>query len=631
MTSRRLSLILTTSLAALLLGAGLAHAQEAPAEDAPIVVPVDPPSDPAVVPDPAETPDPTAIDEEDGGPEHGGPELPMPEEPVAPAIPAVWSPVPKEAGGDSAYGLYLAGRVALAAGEGSEGADFLARAQALTPEQPSVTEQTFIAALMSGDMDVAGRTAPTDASAAPLFVETGKLVRAVQAFAANDARGAYAQLREPIGQPHTGAVLLLKPWVAAAAGDWRTAQAEPPEDLDVVSRAFARANRALLLEMRGRVAEAETELKALADQPGAGALFKVPYGEFLERRGRRAEAQAVYEAAIAAGQNDVPTNQALRRARDGGRAPAAPTLKTGAALALTTAAAQASVARSNEVAVVYLRLALNLDRDPEAQYRLGQTLSRAGLTGPAQQVLEEIGPRDTLLYAAARLQLGLAAEAAKDPETALARLREAAAAAPEDTVVARVLASQLLSMKRFEDTLAILNAPLLNTAEQDSDVRFMRGAAYEALGRIEEAEAELWAALQAQPNNASVQNYLGYLWVDHGTRIEQGAELIARAHASEPDDGNIQDSVGWAQYRQGRYEEAVTTLEAAVAKLPANPEINDHLGDAYWQVGRRREAGFQWRRVLTLDPDAEQRAAAERKLAEGLPEERTGPAAGAQP
>ena len=155
----------------------------------------------------------------------------------------------------------------------------------------------------------------------------------------------------------------------------------------------------------------------------------------------------------------------------------------------------------------------------------------------------------------------------------------------------------------------------------------MRGAAYESLGRIEEAEAELWAALQAQPNNPTVQNYLGYLWVDRGLRVDQGAELIARAHAADPEDGNIQDSVGWAQYRQGRYEEAVETLEAAVAKLPANPEINAHLGDAYWRVGRQREAGFQWRRVLTLDPDPAQRAEVERKLAEGLDAAQ----AGAQP
>jgi Flp pilus assembly protein TadD len=159
---------------------------------------------------------------------------------------------------------------------------------------------------------------------------------------------------------------------------------------------------------------------------------------------------------------------------------------------------------------------------------------------------------------------------------------------------------------------------VLDTENQAANVRFMRGAVYESMGRVPEAEAQLWAALQAQPDEPDYLNYLGYLWVDSGTRVAEGAEMIARAHEADPQNGNIQDSLGWAQYRQGQYETAVETLELAVAKEPANAEINDHLGDAYWRVGRRREAGFQWNRVLTLEPDDERRAEVERKLAEGL-------------
>src|SRR5690606_41908220 len=86
------------------------------------------------------------------------------------------------------------------------------------------------------------------------------------------------------------------------------------------------------------------------------------------------------------------------------------------------------------------------------------------------------------------------------------------------------------------------------------------------------------------PDNPVLLNHLGYFWVDSGRRVEQGAEMIARAFAAEPLNANIQDSLGWAQYRRGQYETAVETLEQAVAKQPANAEINDHLGDAYWQV-----------------------------------------------
>ncbi|UQV19867.1 tetratricopeptide repeat protein [Brevundimonas albigilva] len=94
--------------------------------------------------------------------------------------------------------------------------------------------------------------------------------------------------------------------------------------------------------------------------------------------------------------------------------------------------------------------------------------------------------------------------------------------------------------------------------------------------------------------------------------------MIQRALALEPENGNIQDSLGWAQYRQGDYSAAVDSLEQAIDKEPANAEINDHLGDAYWRVGRRREAEWMWKRVLVLEPDDARRAEVERKIEQGL-------------
>jgi hypothetical protein len=60
---------------------------------------------------------------------------------------------------------------------------------------------------------------------------------------------------------------------------------------------------------------------------------------------------------------------------------------------------------------------------------------------------------------------------------------------------------------------------------------------------------------------------------------------------------------------------------------PGDPEINDHLGDAYWRVGRRIEARFQWDRVLTLEPSEEIRARVEAKLTSGLDPSPSPPAA----
>ena len=539
--------------------------------------------------------------------------------PTIEAIPRVWAPAPRDEDGRTAYGLYLSGRSALSRGEAGTGADYLGAVQHLTPEQPAVRDQAFTAALLAGDLDVAARITPDPTTATPIIVEAAALVTVVQAFVHGDARAANEGLKaRPVLMPHARAAALITPWIAAAAGDWETALAEPNPTGDPLAVVFGRYHHAQLLEHRRRFDEAEAELRELAFDPRAAPFFRPGYGEFLERRGKRAEALAFYESTIASGAQDPTILAAKARVEARGRPPELQGYRDGAARALILAARQASAENANELAVVYLRLALNLRPDPSTRYLLGQTLANAHLEGTARAVMGQISPDDGPLYASAQIAIGVSLAAEQRLDEALVAFQAARDAAPNDPRAASITAGQLLQLNRYDEALELLNGPLLDTEGQSADVRFMRGAAYESLGRIPEAEAQLWAALQAEPEEPSYLNYLGYLWVDSGTRVAEGAEMIARAHAAAPDDGNIQDSLGWAQYRQGQYETAVETLEQAVAKLPANAEINDHLGDAYWRGGRRREAGFQWNRVLTLDPDAERRAEVERKLVEGL-------------
>ena len=92
--------------------------------------------------------------------------------------------------------------------------------------------------------------------------------------------------------------------------------------------------------------------------------------------------------------------------------------------------------------------------------------------------------------------------------------------------------------------------------------------------------------------------------------------MIQRAVELRPHSGAIIDSLGWAYYRLGDYDQALTHLERAVELEPADPTLNDHLGDVYWQLGRRIEARFQWRRALSYEPDNP--APIEAKLQHGL-------------
>jgi cellulose synthase operon protein C len=63
------------------------------------------------------------------------------------------------------------------------------------------------------------------------------------------------------------------------------------------------------------------------------------------------------------------------------------------------------------------------------------------------------------------------------------------------------------------------------------------------------------------------------------------------------------DTVGWAQYHQGDFNAAVTTLEGAQAKLPTLGSIRYHLGMSYIATGQAEKASEQLKAALQLEPD----------------------------
>ena len=536
-----------------------------------------------------------------------------------PAIPAIWAPAPFAADGQSAYGLYLSGRIASLRGDRATGAELLARSQSLTPEQPQLGGEAFLASLFSGDIDAVVRLAPFVADN-PLFAGAGRLAAVVQTLRDGDGEGALTLMRsEPFPDPYGPVSAYLLPAIAAAGGDWDAALAPVEVPTTETAGLVLRDQRAQLLEHRRRFAEAEAEYKALLAIPDGARLFRVHYGAFLERRGRRDEALAEYAAALTGESSDPRALVAGRRARRGERPPVAPAAPQIASDALAFAAMETSQVEVHELSAIYLNLAAALHPDDAITLRLAQSLAAANQDAAARAAYVRVGAANPIIYASAQLGLGLSLQGEERHDEALEAFIRADAAAPDQIMVSRMLANQYFNLERYEEALAILDRPTVNTAEQSADVRFDRGRTLERLGRIEEAEAELWTALQMAPEEPALLNHLGYLWVDSRRRVDQGAEMIARAFAADPRNANIQDSLGWAQYRRGHYEVAVETLEQAVAKQPANAEINDHLGDAYWQVGRRREAGWQWNRVLTLEPEPERRAEVEQKLVAGLP------------
>ena len=64
------------------------------------------------------------------------------------------------------------------------------------------------------------------------------------------------------------------------------------------------------------------------------------------------------------------------------------------------------------------------------------------------------------------------------------------------------------------------------------------------------------------------------------------------------------DSMGWVEFRMGRFEKAEEILRRAFAIKP-DPEIAVHLGEVLWVKGREDEAKNLWRSAIGKDPKNE--------------------------
>lgn len=529
-------------------------------------------------------------------------------------------------GGTSAYGLYLAGEAAIDGGSSRDAAAYFGKAVELDPGEDTIRNRAFSSALVAGDVPRAARAAEGLGEGDQPVQALGRLTRAVEALADDRGSQALSLLNEGGGGVHDPAFALVKPWAAAAAGDQALALSSPPGLDNAVNQGVADLGRAELLERAGRLSEAEAIYKARAK--GKNGLFILGYGGFLERRGRKAEATALYGRAIA----DAPDDIGLRTAKvrlAAGRPPAPlPTYRQGAAEAMIAPAAMLLARREGDSGLAYLRLALRLDPSlDEAWVLVGDAMNGAGDAEAARDAYRKVTAKSDQ-YVAARSRLALLAQQAGDREGALRLARETLDADPQDSRALVLYADLLRDDGRFPEAVQVLNRAIATGggSEPGWSLYYVRGVAEERAGDWPAAERDLQQALKLKPDEPQVLNYLGYAWADRGEHLKEALAMLEKAAALEPRSGAIVDSLGWARYRVRQYPDAARDLERAVLLAPADPEVNNHLGDAYWRTGRRLEARFQWQRVLTLDADAKTKAAVQAKLAGGL-----GPDAPARP
>lgn len=522
----------------------------------------------------------------------------------------------------SPSGSFLAGREALADLRTEDAARYFSDAAAGEWDNPILVERSFLAYAANGQIPDSARvarhllelSAPNDLATLILGVEALKDRR--YAAAARD-------LESIGGDTYAGiAGGVLRAWALAA--DNRLDDAN--KVLDGIGQGgledFLLFHRALMADVAGRSADAlELGRKAYEADPYVARIVEA-YTSMLGSAGRFDEAEKVLADYGKQGLSH-PLVEAVKVKIDAKQRPGvfAADAQAGAAELFHSIGVALAREGSADIAAVFLQLGMYLD--PEADVIdlvYAQMLDAAGQHEAANAIYARL-PGNSPLKPMAIVRVAENLDALGDRDEAIRQLGNIVVTNPDDLEALSVLGDLQRGAKKYAEAADTYTKALaVSGGESPADWRFyyVRGIAFERDKQWPKAEEDFKKALSLNPEQPQVLNYLGYSWVDQGINLLPALEMIQKAVAAAPNDGYIIDSLGWAYYRLGRYDDAVVQLEQAVQLRSTDPEINDHLGDAYWRAGRQLEARFQWNIAASVDKEGAVKARVAAKLKDGL-------------
>nr|WP_237212563.1 tetratricopeptide repeat protein [Ruegeria lacuscaerulensis] len=505
---------------------------------------------------------------------------------------------------DSGSGSYLAGRQAIYENDYTAAEKYYAQALRADPENNALLESVVVARLSLGEVK---RALPVAQVIEDLGLPSQAAKMVIVANLVADGELEEFLARDPETQG-VGPLVdgLLQGWAHMGQG----AMTRAMEAFDEVStqdglREFAMYHKALALASVGDFEGAEEEFSA---HSGAVARFSrraaLARAEVLSQLDRNEDALQFLDEVFAAG-SDPSIEGYVARLAAGETLPFTHVQSAQDGMSevfFSVGAALSSEAAQNYV-LLYTRLATFLRTDHVDSILLtAELLDALEQYDLAVEAYRKV-PVDSSDYHAAELGRAEVLSRSGKKDAAAEVLQTLASQNPNLPSVHVALADLQRQQEKYSAAVLSYDKAIeLNEVSSGGNwfLYYARGISHERLKNWELAEADFRRALELNPDQPQVLNYLGYSLVERREKLDEALNMIERAVAARPDSGYIVDSLGWVLFRLGRYDEAVEHMERAVELMPVDPVVNDHLGDVYWAVGRSREAEFQWKRALSF-------------------------------
>jgi tetratricopeptide (TPR) repeat protein len=537
------------------------------------------------------------------------------------AVTMALSTVPM-ARGEGFAGAFLAARSANIANDYVDAAYYYTQAMIAEPGNGYIMQGALFAFVAAGDVPAAEAIARKMA-AEGFDDEYAHTVMITGAFAREDFSAALGLMADPRFEINPLIKQLLSGWALIGMGEAETGM----ETLTAASEneaitAFGLYNKGLALAYAGDLAAADAIFTAGGAYVNRGAVLA--HAQILAALRRPEDALAMMVNGAGSSFTDRESD-ALRARLAAGEAVDFERIRSpqdGAAETFLVLGDALNGDGSERLALLYARLAAYLQpENAEALLLIGDILTAQAQFELALKAYDAVPSTDPLALNA-KLGRALNLRENGDLDEAIETLRAALEIKPDGISLWQSLGDVLrqngdLAEARaaYSESIDLLPAPDIRPAWR---LYYARAIVEHRADDWPAAEADFRQALALNPDQPDVLNYLGYSLVDQGLNLDEALGMIETAVRAKPDSGAIADSLGWAYYRLGRYEDAEAAMEIAVKLLPVDTILSDHYGDVLWMVDRKREARFQWRRALSYDPEEADAARIRDKLTRGL-------------
>ncbi|MDK1384547.1 tetratricopeptide repeat protein [Sinorhizobium sp. 8-89] len=533
---------------------------------------------------------------------------------------------------DTFSGAFLAARTADVDRDFASATELYKIALQFEPNNSDVKQRLMITLLMAGKLDDGVKIAE-DLKSDPAVERITTVVRAIEAIRKREYRSAQKLLAYD-GPNDLDRLMntLLSSWAKFGQGRPKEALAQIKAlDGPEWFRVFKNYHAGAIALAAGDKTTARARLNdAILDREGGSAAPDTfmraveALARFEAREGNKQKALdtiAVGEGMV----NNYTPLEALRKSIEEGK-PQEQQVRNavqGAAAVLFSIGGALNREGAEDVVSLYLQTARQLDPESaDILVMLGGIAENLKKDEEAIALYKSV-PEGSPMRRLSELQLGLSLASIGKVEEAKKHLRALIDVDPKNIRSYLAYGSVLSDAKDYKEMGELYDRAVAAIGpvpkRGDWTVFFQRGIAYERQKIWEKAEPNFRKALELNPDQPQVLNYLGYSWVDMNINLEEGLDMIRKAVELKPDDGYIVDSLGWAYFRMNRFDDAVTELERAAELMAGDATINDHLGDAYWRVGRKLEAVFQWNQALELKPEEAEIPKIKAKIENGLP------------